>query len=138
MKKLLWISIAIAVLLNIAALNKALSATLRWDASSSGNVVGYIIYYHEISGVVPPPIDYKDWQYRKIIENIVEYPTENLQLIFGKTYAICVVAYNNTGQSTASNTVQYTVPVFEPPDDILPILNFEFEGVLTIEGQQVF
>lgn len=97
------------------------AADLKWDASL--NADGYNIYFtdgtdnfHFDAGNTTEIVD---------IDNI-------LNLHPGKTYIFHATAYNQMGESGASNTADYTTQgVYTPPGDVIPI-RVERPTVITI------
>lgn len=124
MKKLSMLLIAILVL---SFVGMASAARLIWDEPvpcgdpNTCPVEGYNIYY----GVVG-----MEDVYKVTVTGATEQQLVPLRLSLGKTYRFAVSAYNAAGESAQSNSVEYTVPQYQPGDDVLP----DNELVIIIPG----
>lgn len=107
------LALCAALCLSLASASQA--ARLVWTAST-GAVQGYTVYYHDTGVPVTPETEY----HRNLPSTPTEYDLAGLNLQHGKTYQFCLTAYNSAGESGRSNTVDYTVPAYAPPADLLP------------------
>ena len=100
------IKISILALFFLLSAYPALAATkLTWGASS-GTIVGYRIYYGLSSG---------KYTGMEEIGNVTQYPLAELPLQEKTTYYLAVTAFNNNGESKASNEIAYYCPDSTPP-----------------------
>jgi hypothetical protein len=103
-QRLLITGIAAAMTLHGYAVT---SVSLKWDASPSGDAVGYKLYCALADGSSKSTYD---------VGNVTSAMVGNLAE--GKTYSFYATAYNNTQtESGPSNTLTYTVPAAtnQPP-----------------------
>ncbi len=118
MKKLIFVFVFMFISCSIVN-----AASLQWDAPISGNVEGYIVYYSSPDG-----------DFNKNVGNVVQ--VDNIKNEFnlhpGTLYSFYVTAYNISGESGKSNTINFTSPVFVPIEDILPSTTIIIPGTVTI------
>ena len=105
MKRIFWIVIGILFLL----VGMAQAAILQWDHAGAD---GFIIYYTD--GTF-------NYNYT-VVGDVRTCDTGLLNLIPGVEYTIYVTAYNEVAESGPSNTVIHIRTVFEPPANLLPVV----------------
>lgn len=111
LKRLALVIIFAAVVIS-AAYSQASAARLVWTAST-GQPAGYTVYYHDIAEPAT--------EYRKVLPvTPTEYDVSGLNMAHGKTYSLCLTAFNAAGESGRSNSVQYSVPQYNPAPDVIP------------------
>ena len=108
MKKLLFI--AIALLIGMVGTASA-GSKFVWDKPMVENVKGYTIYFG-------PESDNKIYNYT--MGYVFECPVNALNLVPGVKYYFVVRAFNDVMESTDSNEISHTVPLYVPPVDKLP------------------
>lgn len=92
--------------------------TLNWDLPQlpvdTDPILGYIVRFKEVGGASI---------YTKKIGLVDHYSlVGDLNLAYARPYEIVVVAYNPAGQGPVSNTIRYTRPNAEVPQDNVPDL----------------
>jgi len=95
----------LALMLMLFMYDAAFGATLKWNAPVSG-ADGYKVYYNGSS---------------KLTSN-TSIDIVELNLVPGVLYTMTVTAYSSTGESGKSNVVEYTLPVFTPDENPLPVV----------------
>ncbi len=95
----------------------SIGATLVFDGAPGAT--GYIVYYHDGTD-----------QWSKNIGNTTSMDISELGLTPGD-YVFCVTAYNTFGESTKSNTAEYTVEGYVPVDNPKPVI-INIPGQVTI------
>lgn len=121
MKRLISI---IALLAIVFVAGPVWAADLAWDYPSDwAEIEGYIVYFNETGETDNPHI--KNVAKTDLVEDgvTVTYagsePKLNLQI--GQTYDLFITAWNEAGESGASNIVVYEMPAaYQPPSDNLP------------------
>ena len=86
----------------------ACAATLQWDHDGAD---GFIVYYTDGTS-----------NFNYTVGDVRTCDTGLLNLIPGVEYTFHVTAYNETAESGPSNTVIWTRTVFEPPANLLPVV----------------
>jgi len=107
MKKLLIIFV-----LTLLISTGAFAADLRWDASA-GEVKGYTVYWTDSTGE----------PFNKTVSSttLAILDIDNaLELAPKETYNFIVKAYNDSGESGPSNSVDFTANHYSPPTDKTP------------------
>ncbi len=126
LKRVCLVLVLFAIASNIA---RAGSATLKWQPSSSSDVVGYRIYYGN-----------RSFESSVVVAN--ETTTAQIDgLIAGATYYFIATALDSAGaESPPSNEVLFTVPVDEANNSSLPTGLREIStraDVLTAQGATI-
>jgi len=126
MKKTLLIT-AMAILMILAGTLSANAASLAWTYTDSSNVTGWVCYYQATSDTS------KTYSYTLNDPAARTLDISALQLIPGTEYNIWLTAYNTSGESGPSNTVDFTSPAFAPPPDSHPVtITIEAPATVTI------
>ena len=86
------------------------AAMLQWDHDGAD---GFIVYYTDQTN---------NYNYN-VVGDVRTCDTELLQLAPDVEYTFHVTAYNESGESGASNTATYTRQVFYPPANVIPVVS---------------
>ena len=125
MKKIFATAVAILMIL-VGALS-ASAASLAWTYTDSSNLTGWVCYYQATSDTS------KTYSYTLNDPAARTMDISVLQLIPGTEYNIWLTAYNANAESGPSNTVDFTMPAFTPPDDSHPVtITIEAPATVTI------
>jgi len=103
MKKILVILAMVLILPCIA-----LADSLSWTHDGAD---GFIVYYTDQTN---------NYNYN-VIGDVRTCDLDLLNLAPGIEYTFHVTAYNETAESGTSNTVTYTIDVFSPPENVMPV-----------------
>jgi len=103
MKKILAILAMVLILPCIA-----LADSLSWTHDGAD---GFIVYYTDQTN---------NYNYN-VIGDVRTCDLDLLNLAPGIEYTFHVTAYNETAESGPSNTVTYTIDVFSPPENVMPV-----------------
>jgi len=115
MRKTFIVACSLLLILSATAVSSA--ARLAWDAPppcgepDTCPVEGYVVYYGEVG---------TEDTFNMKVTTGTEQQLAPLRLQYGKTYRFAVSAYNKAGESAPCDPVEYTVPEYDPGEDVLP------------------
>jgi len=103
----------------VASVLPAKALTLAWDDTNAPGVAsGFNVYFYQTD--VPATM----WNAGIHDGAVTQLTINDDNFEPGKSYTFYVTAYNGRGESVPSETLEYTVPMYTPPVDSLPVIKW--------------